>query len=1003
MDIGALTGTIEIEDQFSSAFELVIHRVEKFVDEFDGAMGMIAVSAGVAITAITSVTAAVTALAVKGSDINDVTTTFEHFGNVAGSAEEDLRALQEGTKNTITDMVLMKDASRLLSAGVKVNAEDFQTLSSAAFVLQNRGLGSTEQMLNMVTSAMVTGRTRTLAMTLGVVDATDATQKYADSLGIAKSQLTPLQTAEARRITVMEMLNKAVTEAGNQQLDFAEKVDVITTAIGNWVEKLESAVASSPHVTAAIDAITTALFGVGDGSEAIQHIVDWVNEFADAVTKWGPTIIKTFIDISTWVGNVIHTVVVAWDAVPDWLKEVAKEAVLAGVAFIAIKGATDIAIGGLTKATGAGSDGLQVFANYSNILSAIGPIATNAGKSLGLLRVASVTLGESGATTTLGMTALGGAIGAVGLAIGSAVGIWKLHSERVAQHNELMEAASIVEHQVAIDVSNLARLNGVLGTKYTDVNEAAAEYTRRHMALKPALDAAAKSAADAAEKNAALAHAYQTSVQGVVDSVRAVGQNLNVSRDAYERLGNTVLFTKEAQDMFAAAMDKLIESGRALTATEVRKYNSIINSQLAMTAAGQAALELHGITLENIEANKALGLTESQLAEQYGVTSTALKAYETSMQSLRQSEQELADEALQASGHAAQAVEQQRQREMSAALRSFNGTLAGYDEYARNLKAKNALLVITESDGWAEISNNSISSLQHQLQVDLAVYQEMISSGNFYRADIDKQKEKVDELTDRIHNQGVVAEKTAEKKIAADDAVSAHQLVSVMALPEISASEFLKAGGQKGVEDKITSLQNLVKTFQNQGGFQGAGIKAGWNQLQEASVSLAEWQAALQRFGGLTSFGSEGTSGTTAIATTDSTKKLGSAMDSVSSSMMTAKSSAVALGSALDMTSSSVIGAESGSGMAPKGGVAVTKARVGLGATTSYRGPVEASGMPSQGQPQVHFGPGSVVIQYPIMNDTNAKNQVSALLGDAIISRLQGKGVVTAARTPGSR
>lgn len=97
MDIGTLTGTIAIQDQFSSVFDLAITKVEHYADSFDGMVGATAIGAGVAITAIGGIVAAVTALAVEGSAVNDVTSGFERLSGGAENATEVIKAMEDAS------------------------------------------------------------------------------------------------------------------------------------------------------------------------------------------------------------------------------------------------------------------------------------------------------------------------------------------------------------------------------------------------------------------------------------------------------------------------------------------------------------------------------------------------------------------------------------------------------------------------------------------------------------------------------------------------------------------------------------------------------------------------------------------------------------------------------------------------------------------------------------------------------------------------------------------
>jgi hypothetical protein len=302
VDIGTLTGAISIEDQFSSVMEFAARKVEDFAETFGESAVAVVGGAGIIVGAIAGIAVGISALASKGADVNDVSATLDHFAESAGGAEAVMDGLRSGVKGTVADMDLMKDASRVLSAGAKLNADDLRTMGEAAFVLQNRGLGGTAEMLGMISDAMVTGRTRTLAMKLGVVDAADAEQDYANKLGIAKSELTQTQSAEARRAAVLGMLRGAVKDAGDQQLDFGEKLEKVEASMANWMERLESTVAESPAVTRAIDAITGGIDRMGGGEAIMDAVVQGIEAFADVVSFAEPYVESLASGVKSLIG-----------------------------------------------------------------------------------------------------------------------------------------------------------------------------------------------------------------------------------------------------------------------------------------------------------------------------------------------------------------------------------------------------------------------------------------------------------------------------------------------------------------------------------------------------------------------------------------------------------------------------------------------------------------------------------------------------------------------------
>lgn len=288
-DLGIIKGLIELEDNFTSGLGLAEAALSNFTKHNQESMKAVAGAVGLVTAVIGVAAAAVYNLGQRGADVQDVSNSLDHFAGSAANASQILENLRRGTKGTVDDFDLMKAASHSLSAGVQLTANDFSTLGSAAFVLQNRGLGGTKEMLDLVNDALVTGRTRSLAMALGVVDSADAEANYAKSLGITKDKLSATGQVEAKRIEIMRLLNAAVKDAGDQQKDFGEKIESAKVAVKNWVDELGVAIAKSPVLAAGMDAIEKALSSAfsDDKTKGIDAVVHAIEQAAIYTIDFG--------------------------------------------------------------------------------------------------------------------------------------------------------------------------------------------------------------------------------------------------------------------------------------------------------------------------------------------------------------------------------------------------------------------------------------------------------------------------------------------------------------------------------------------------------------------------------------------------------------------------------------------------------------------------------------------------------------------------------------------
>lgn len=289
IELQKIEGIIELKDEFSSRLGLAEAVLSNFTKENQKSLLAVAGAAGLVTAAFTATAAAAVALGIRGSEVNSVAATLDHFAGSAEAANLVMEKLRAGTKGTVDNFVLAKDAAQLLSTGVKLTANDFGTLGQAAFVLQNRGLGSTKEMLDLVSDALTTGRTKALAMAVGVVDAGDAEANFAKKLGITKDLLSESGKVEAKRIAVMEILGHAVKDAGAQERDFAAEITAAGVAVQNWVDDLGSAIAKSPILAAGLreaGAAVAAAFGAGNG-DLIQDIVHGIEKAAVVAVDFG--------------------------------------------------------------------------------------------------------------------------------------------------------------------------------------------------------------------------------------------------------------------------------------------------------------------------------------------------------------------------------------------------------------------------------------------------------------------------------------------------------------------------------------------------------------------------------------------------------------------------------------------------------------------------------------------------------------------------------------------
>ena len=131
------------------------------------AQGAIAAVKGVA----AGVVGTLDTLIMQGSAASDVAGNFAQLTTQAGLLGDTLLgSLRSGTHRTIDDLTLMKTVNQDLTAGMRLSADQFGTLARGAFALAQATGVDAKAALDTMNDAMLTGRTRALALLTGKID-----------------------------------------------------------------------------------------------------------------------------------------------------------------------------------------------------------------------------------------------------------------------------------------------------------------------------------------------------------------------------------------------------------------------------------------------------------------------------------------------------------------------------------------------------------------------------------------------------------------------------------------------------------------------------------------------------------------------------------------------------------------------------------------------------------------------------------------------------------------
>lgn len=307
-------------------------------------------------------------LALKGAGIADVEDNFKTLTTQAGRLGDVLLGqLRQGTHDTVTNFELMKLANKDLTAGLNLTDQQFGTLAKGAFSLAQATGGDVKTALDTMNDAMLTGRTRALALLTGKIDLESAEKKYAASIGVSRENLTDAGKLEAARAAILDSVTAATTRLGEQTDGLDERVAQASVSWENFTDDLGKAIARSTVLETGMVGVKKALEDTFGGSQenaiaAIAHAVDTAAialvDLGQAGVTAGGFLVKEFYAVEKVFGEV-RQVIDGVHLAFLLTQQTAATGILPGTADLAKWKALDDQIGALEVTMSRRGDSLQ--------------------------------------------------------------------------------------------------------------------------------------------------------------------------------------------------------------------------------------------------------------------------------------------------------------------------------------------------------------------------------------------------------------------------------------------------------------------------------------------------------------------------------------------------------------------------------------------------------------------------------------------------------------------
>lgn len=192
-------------------------------------------------------------LGIRGATVSDISAQFGVLNQAIGNNAQTLSTtLNAAFKGTISNFDAMQASNKALSAGLKLNEDQFGLTARASRVLADRIGGDTKDAYASLLEAMASGKDAALKQ-IGInIDGAAAVDKFAASLGVEASELTESATIAAKKSAILAELERVLAVSGDAEVDFADRVDQAKVALANLMDGIGQGIAESPVLAAAM-------------------------------------------------------------------------------------------------------------------------------------------------------------------------------------------------------------------------------------------------------------------------------------------------------------------------------------------------------------------------------------------------------------------------------------------------------------------------------------------------------------------------------------------------------------------------------------------------------------------------------------------------------------------------------------------------------------------------------------------------------------------------------
>lgn len=713
MNIGTLTGAIVLDDRMSSVLMNIDKSLLKLAEtstttsaKLQQNMTMAAsvgsflgtTLAGLARDALLFGKNLVTGSLMAGARLEQLTGVTQFLGERAGYTAQEVDTLSAKIEKTgITGVQSREAIQKLLSAHIDLaRASELSAMAQSVASIKGRSSSETFGVLTNAITTLNSQQLRGLGLTTSMSSAmtkyTEETGKSADGLSMrAKQQL--LLTALLKEGIEYDGLYAKSMEYASKQAGSAERawgqvseqiglvfLPVTSTAIKAWYQLGSSVRDAVKDMQGDVGPIMTSVAGY------LKTLIERTGELATASMK-SVTIVKE-----------------AWSGLPEVVRLLT---INVGLSVIAFKALNAQLLPFMAR---------QIWLFVDGFTTRMGLLALKAQETWALIA----------AHPLVAVTA---ALGAITLAVSAYV---EANAKAALRAQEAGAGQDVINRALEMGAEK--------GIKFAQAQEFILQKLRElHPERFKAADAA-KAAAEAETQATAASEEFTKKVMERVAAVATANEEQTIANAVWEKSNTLLRLTIESQGIYIPMLEKMVASGRALTKEQTDYVNVVAASRVNAENYQASLLRVNDVTLKQIEALRAYGLSEQEIATRLNTTVGAMKKYESQMSQMEAATRRLADLKANLDATEAERAIIQHNREYEDAVRSLDMTLAANRQYAEKLREIRDESNRQEKLNIATIQAANVRTLQERVEIERNTLYEMLLNGRTLRTEIEKQK-----------------------------------------------------------------------------------------------------------------------------------------------------------------------------------------------------------------------------------------------------------------------